>query len=78
VFGSTILLKVMERFPIIIVLGAALLGYLAGEMLVSDPVDHLWFEANVPHAHLVFGIAGAAFVVLLGKLLQKRNQRQTA
>jgi len=78
VFGSTILLKVMERFPIIIVLGAALLGYLAGEMLVSDPVDHVWFEANVPHAHLVFGAIGAAFVVLLGKLLQKRGQRQAA
>ena len=80
VFGSTILLKVMERFPIIIVLGAALLGYLAGEMLVSDPVDHVWFEANVPHAHLVFGVLGAVLVVLVGKLLQKRGARsdQTA
>ena len=33
IFGSTLLLKVMERFPIIITLGAALLGFLAGEML---------------------------------------------
>ncbi|MCP2821222.1 hypothetical protein NK918_25030, partial [Salmonella enterica subsp. enterica serovar Typhimurium] len=51
VFGSTLLLKVMERFPVIIVAGAALLGYLAGEMLVSDPVDAAWFEVHVPHAH---------------------------
>ncbi|WP_454720123.1 MULTISPECIES: TerC family protein [Cupriavidus] len=72
VFGSTILLKVMDRFPIIIVLGAALLGYLAGEMLVSDPVDSAWFEMHVPHAHLVFGIIGAALVVLIGKFMQKR------
>ena len=52
VFGSTLLLKVMERFPIIIVLGAALLGYLAGEMLVSDPVDAEWFQVHVPHAQI--------------------------
>nr|WP_255581516.1 TerC family protein [Cupriavidus sp. AU9028] len=73
VFGSTLLLKVMERFPVIIVLGAALLGYLAGEMLVSDPVDAAWFEVHVPHAHLVFGLIGAALVVVIGKLLKKRN-----
>ncbi|AZG12490.1 MULTISPECIES: TerC family protein [Cupriavidus] len=78
VFGSTLLLKVMERFPIIIVLGAALLGYLAGEMLISDPVDAEWFQVHVPHAHLIFGIAGAALVVLVGKLLQKRGAAKTA
>ena len=37
IFGSTLLIKVMERFPIIITLGAALLGFLAGEMIVTDP-----------------------------------------
>jgi YjbE family integral membrane protein len=73
VFGSTILLKVMERFPLIIVLGAALLGYLAGEMLVSDPVDAEWFQVHVPHAHLVFGLVGAVLVVLVGKLLKRRS-----
>jgi YjbE family integral membrane protein len=78
VFGSTLLLKVMERFPIIIVLGAALLGYLAGEMLVSDPVDAAWFEVHVPHAHLVFGAVGAVLVVLVGKLLQKRGENAAA
>ncbi len=72
VFGSTILLKVMERFPVIIVLGAALLGYLAGEMLVSDPVDAAWFEVHVPHAHLVFGAVGAILVVFVGKLMSRR------
>jgi YjbE family integral membrane protein len=37
VFGSTLLLKVMGRFPIIITLGAALLGWVAGDMAMSDP-----------------------------------------
>ena len=37
IFGSQLLMKVMERFPIIITAGAALLGFLAGEMLLTDP-----------------------------------------
>src|SRR3954468_16511945 len=37
IFGSTIILKLMNRFPIIITVGAALLGWVAGEMAVTDP-----------------------------------------
>src|SRR6476619_1469226 len=42
IFGSTLLLKVMERFPIIITAGAALLGWLAGEMVLTDPGLKRW------------------------------------
>ena len=38
VFGATMLMKLMDRFPIIITLGAALLGWVAGEMAVTDPL----------------------------------------
>ena len=38
VFGATMLMKLMERYPVIITVGAALIGYVAGEMLVTDPV----------------------------------------
>jgi len=48
IVGSTLLMKIMERFPIIITLGAALLGWLAGEMLVTDPAIADWFKANLP------------------------------
>jgi len=78
IIGSTILMKIMERFPIIITLGAALLGWLAGEMLVSDPAVAAWFKANVPHAELVFGIAGALLVVAIGKWLHHRGARAAA
>ena len=44
--GSTLLMKVMERLPIIITLGAALLGYLAGQMLATDPALASWFDAK--------------------------------
>src|SRR3954469_3198972 len=37
IFGSTLILKLMARFPVIITAGAALLGWVAGEMAISDP-----------------------------------------
>src|SRR5262245_1224388 len=43
IFGSTLLLKVMQRFPIIITAGAALLGYLAGEMLLTHTAAARWY-----------------------------------
>ncbi len=45
VFGSAIVLRIMQRFPIVIVLGGGLLGFLAGEMMVTDPAIHRWVEA---------------------------------
>lgn len=75
IFGSTLLLKVMERFPIIIVLGAALLGLLAGEMMVQDPAIKDTLIANIPFAHEIFPIAGIAVVVLVGYYLKKKAAR---
>src|SRR5947209_7560162 len=46
VFGATILMKLMDRYPVIITVGAALIGYVAGEMLVTDPVVIDWFSSN--------------------------------
>jgi len=71
--GSTLLMKVMDRFPIIITLGAALLGWLAGEMLASDPAVAAWFATNLPHADVIFGIGCAVLVVVVGKWLHHRQ-----
>ena len=72
VFGSTLILKMMERFPVIITAGAALLGWLAGEMMLTDPAIHRWF-AEVPESAVrIAGIVGAVVVVIVGKLLQRR------
>jgi len=73
IFGSTLLVGVMARFPIIVTLGAALLGYLAGDMLVTDPVDATWFAYSVPHADIVIGCAGALLVVAVGWWLSRRT-----
>ena len=72
IFGSTLLLKVMERFPIIITIGAALLGFLAGEMLLTDPAVVGWFGKMGEQTVLIAGVIGAALVVALGKFLGAR------
>ena len=73
IFGSTLLLKVMERFPIIIILGAALLGFLAGEMIMTDPAVVQRFGEQSHTLVNLAGVAGALLVVALGKYLQRRH-----
>ena len=73
IFGSTLLLKVMERFPIIITLGAALLGFLAGEMIMTDPAVTQRFGEQSRTLVNAAGLAGALLVMALGKLLQRRH-----
>ena len=46
IFGSTLLMKFMERWPIIITIGGGLLGWVAGEMAVTDPAVAAWVDAN--------------------------------
>lgn len=72
IFGSTLMIKLMERFPIIVMLGAALIGWVGGETIVSDVTlrDTL---AAMPWLHYVGAALGAAFVVLAGRFLQKRT-----
>ena len=73
IFGSTLLLKVMERVPIIITLGAALLGFLAGEMIMTDPAVTQRFGEQSRTLVNAAGLAGALLVMALGKLLQRRH-----
>ena len=72
IFGSTLLLKVMDRFPIIITLGAALLGFLAGEMMFSDPAVVARFGELSQVVVDGAGAVGAALVIVVGTWLQRR------
>ncbi|AQW29674.1 TerC family protein [Ralstonia syzygii subsp. celebesensis] len=76
VFGSTLLVALMARFPAIVMLAAALLGYLAGDMLVTDPVDAGWFAQAIPYADVVAGCLGALIVVIVGWWISRRSLRQ--
>jgi YjbE family integral membrane protein len=82
IFGATLLMKLMERYPIIITAGAAILGWVAGEMLVTDPIlkDGIDAHASWMHIHLPFGpdvswaqIVGAILVVVAGKWIAARK-----
>jgi YjbE family integral membrane protein len=77
IFGSTIMLKAFGRFPFLVTLGAALIGYIAGELCFSEPLIHQWIESNFSPL-LALGPLMAAFsVVLSGKLWHTRNKRES-
>ena len=78
VFGAKILLRLMERFPIIITIGGALLGYVAGEMAVTDPAVKDWILLNFSALHEIVPVCGAALVLIAGKLLAARKSRKVA
>ena len=77
IFGSTLMIKLMERFPIIVTLGAALIGWVGGETMASD-VIFKDFSASNPWLHYATAAAGAAFVIAVGKLVAGRKQAQDA
>ncbi|MGH8850381.1 MAG: TerC family protein [Casimicrobiaceae bacterium] len=81
VFGSTLVMKLIGTFPIIITAGAALLGWVAGDMLDSDPAIVGWLAAHTPWLQFTLPVVGeiswtqvlgAALVVAVGKLLAAR------
>ncbi len=91
VFGATLLVTLMERYPVIITVGAALIGMVAGEMLVTDPVALQWLNGmggiaieggkpklNGINLELVAGAVGAVIVVLWGLWLAKRHAAAAA
>ena len=72
IYGSTVILKLMTRFPAIITIGAGLLGWVAGEMAVSDPALGDWMTGH-DMLHMLAPAAGAALVVLSGTWLLRRS-----
>jgi YjbE family integral membrane protein len=78
VWGSQIVLKLLDRFPVVIVLGAGLLGWIAGGLIVNDPAGDRWPILDTPAAEYGMSVAGALFVVILGYLLKRRNANRAA
>jgi YjbE family integral membrane protein len=82
VWGSQFVIKLMDRFPIVITLGGMLLGWIAGTMAVGDPALASVFQQThgeaAPMVRYSAGIAGALLVLIIGLLLRKRATPQTA
>lgn len=72
VWGSQLVLKLMDRFPWVIPMGGMLLGWIAGTMAVSDPAVKNWIPQDAVVAY-ASGVAGAALVLLMGSIVKRRS-----
>ncbi|MGD9880770.1 YjbE family putative metal transport protein [Reyranella sp.] len=76
VFGATLIMLLLNRFPIIVIAGGALLGYIAGEVLATDPAYAEKLAAALPNAKMIFEIGGAVITVVIGYFLQYRARQR--
>jgi len=78
IWGSTLVLKLIDRFPVVVTFGAALLGWIAGGMLISDVFIVERIGEPTTGLKLAAEIAGAAFIVLAGSWLSRRRAAAVA
>ncbi|MCP5244543.1 MAG: TerC family protein [Burkholderiales bacterium] len=78
VWGSKLVMKLMDRYPITIVIGAALLGWIAGDMMVTDQVTKDWVSHNAVYLQWMIPILTVIVVVVTGKKLAAHTQARMA
>ena len=86
VWGSSIVLKLMDRVPAIVTLGAGLLGYLGGSMIVTDVAIHTELAEHLPYMHLSLeqlnlhlslpGCVGAFGVIIVGWWVNRQREKE--
>ena len=74
VWGSRLVLRLMDRFPIVITLGGGLLGWIAGEMVASDVMVEPLLAQQPEWIGHAAGVVGALLVIMTGTLLARRRQ----
>jgi len=75
IFSSNLMMSLMARFPVIVTLGAALIGWVSGEAIINDSAIHDWIHAT-PLLQYIVPLACAAFVVLLGNYLKSKSSNK--
>ena len=73
IVGAQLIMKLIERFPILIVAGGGLLGYVAGEMMVQDTAVAPWINVHAAWLHWVLPVTGIVIVVGVAKWMQMRG-----
>ena len=79
IWGSALVLKLIDRFPVVVIFGAALLGWIAGSLVIGDVAFKDFFfggEAAPAVVKYTAEIIGALFVVGLGLLLAKKQKNK--
>ncbi|PPQ36297.1 integral membrane protein, YjbE family [Rhodoblastus acidophilus] len=80
--GASLIATLLQRFPLLIWFGGALLGWISGEMIVGDPlIASLAHDFSAAHGygeaiHYAAALAGALVVVAVGYLLSKRRKTE--
>ncbi|NYT81070.1 TerC family protein [Alcaligenaceae bacterium] len=77
VWGSTLVLKLLDRFPVVVTFGAGLLGWIAGGMLITDVFVIEWLGPPSAMLKLAVEALGALFVIGMGKWLVLRKRRNS-
>jgi YjbE family integral membrane protein len=72
-FGSLLVAKVLDRWPILVIVGAALLGWVAGQMAATDAIWETFVRARAPALVYIVPALGAAFVVVWGRFGPRRK-----
>ncbi len=75
-FGAALIMALLTRFPIIVIAGGALLGWIAGEVPATDPGYAAKLTAITPHAKTIMEIGCAVLVVAVGYFLQHRAKQK--
>jgi len=75
IVGSQIIMRLIARFPVLVLAGGGLLGYIAGEMLVEEPALQSWIAANAAEVAWIVPPLGFAAVVAMGLWLTRRRRR---
>ena len=78
VYGSTFVLKLMNRFPAIITAGGGVLGWVAGEMAIADPVVGPYVQGDAQWLHSAAPLLGAIMVVLVGTAMARKAKARSA
>jgi YjbE family integral membrane protein len=70
VVGAQLIMKLIERFPVLIIAGGGLLGFVAGEMMVADTAVASWINAHAAWLHWVLPTVGIVIVIVVAKWMQ--------
>src|SRR5437867_3479382 len=75
IVGSQLIMRLLGRFPVLVLGGGGLLGYIAGDMAVEDPAVAPWIAANAAAVAVYVPFAGFVLVVAVGAWLTRRRAK---
>ncbi|KUM05668.1 YjbE family putative metal transport protein [Chromobacterium subtsugae] len=77
-YGSLLLSRLMDDYPLLIPAGAAVLGWLAGSLAVSDPLWNDWVAAQAPALQIAVPLLATVFVLVESRIIREQRQRLPA